>query len=471
MKSRSVTLAILPTICLFSLSTGVLAQHGSVSFNNKGISVVFRILASSPNSSKQTFGGVFFTGQDEKEKTSRVHRVLADRANGAYFGYDVVIKSASQPGKFKVSVEPLSIKPPDTMGLSDLTSISLPKYPEDLIVADGDSIAIDVLVNPQTKVNIVDYIKITTKKPLGPDTTPIDVSETGAAGGSNSGMSGKQKTRDFTPNDVKLRLTSPSLLADGAISPLLGGQWEGIIEGTFLNIYIPGKGRVFFSLFPHQNPKFGKTAVVENNKIRFQVGDASYELVSEAPVVPGGGSWNLWMLHDADYRPDLSFSVEAAGHIEYGASNDVESVVKQEWRKSRLLPIRPPKVSEAVYQRWFDEVRYTMTDEENQAFAGLKTNEEREQFISAFWKRRDPTPETDRNEFREEYYSRLAFANQNFAFSSTPGYMTDRGRIFVMNGRPAEIQKTGSGEIWIYGNKSKYEFVEAAKSGDLRLKQ
>jgi len=68
------------------------------------------------------------------------------------------------------------------------------------------------------------------------------------------------------------------------------------------------------------------------------------------------------------------------------------------------------------------------------AFLQLQTNEEREQFIEAFWQRRDPTPDTVENEFKEEHYRRIAYANERFA-SGIPGWRTDRGRIYIIWGK------------------------------------
>ena len=69
------------------------------------------------------------------------------------------------------------------------------------------------------------------------------------------------------------------------------------------------------------------------------------------------------------------------------------------------------------------------------AFKRLQTDEEREQFIEQFWLRRDPTPDTVENEFKEEHYRRIAYANEHYA-SGIPGWKTDRGRIYIMY-RPA----------------------------------
>src|ERR1700721_624388 len=81
------------------------------------------------------------------------------------------------------------------------------------------------------------------------------------------------------------------------------------------------------------------------------------------------------------------------------------------------------------YKKWLEEeVPYIITDEERSAFLQLQTNEEREQFIEAFWQRRDPTPDTVENEFKEEHYRRIAYTNERFS-SGIPGWRTDRGRI------------------------------------------
>ena len=99
----------------------------------------------------------------------------------------------------------------------------------------------------------------------------------------------------------------------------------------------------------------------------------------------------------------------------------------------------------AVYKKWLDEdVRYIITDEERAAFKQLSNDEERDNFIEAFWARRDPTPDTVENEFKEEHYARIAYANEHFA-AGIPGWKTDRGRIDIMYGKPDEIDSHPSG--------------------------
>src|SRR5438105_9625638 len=145
-------------------------------------------------------------------------------------------------------------------------------------------------------------------------------------------------------------------------------------------------------------------------------------------------------------------------------------------------------------RKWLDEdVSYIITNEERAAFKALKTDEEREQFIEQFWLRRDPTPDTIDNEYKEDHYERIAYANERFA-SGIPGWKTDRGRIYILYGKPDEIESHPSGgtydrpieegggttstfpfEIWRYryiegiGNEVILEFVDTSMSGEYRM--
>ena len=97
------------------------------------------------------------------------------------------------------------------------------------------------------------------------------------------------------------------------------------------------------------------------------------------------------------------------------------------------------------YKKWLEEdVVYIITDEERKTFKNLSTDEEREQFIEQFWLRRDPTPDTVENEFKEEHYRRIAYANERYA-SGIPGWKSDRGRIYITYGPPDEIEEHPSG--------------------------
>src|ERR1700719_1400251 len=103
------------------------------------------------------------------------------------------------------------------------------------------------------------------------------------------------------------------------------------------------------------------------------------------------------------------------------------------------------KELETPYKKWLnEEVVYIITDEERKAFGRLQTDEERQQFIEQFWLRRDPTPDTEENEYREEHYRRIAYANDRFA-SGIPGWRTDRGMVYVKYGPADETEAHPSG--------------------------
>jgi GWxTD domain-containing protein len=152
------------------------------------------------------------------------------------------------------------------------------------------------------------------------------------------------------------------------------------------------------------------------------------------------------------------------------------------------------KELETPYKKWLNEdVAYIITDEERTAFKRLQTDEEREQFIEQFWLRRDPTPDTVENEFKEEHYRRIAYANDHYA-SGIPGWKTDRGRIYIMYGPADEIESHPSGgtyerppeegggetstfpfEQWRYryiegiGTNIVIEFVDTTMSGEYHM--
>ena len=98
-----------------------------------------------------------------------------------------------------------------------------------------------------------------------------------------------------------------------------------------------------------------------------------------------------------------------------------------------------------TYKKWLDEdVIYIINDEERKAFKQLSNDEERDQFIEAFWQRRDPTPDTEENEFKDEHYRRIEYANEHFA-AGIPGWKSDRGRIYIMYGPADEVESHPSG--------------------------
>ncbi|MBI2816816.1 MAG: GWxTD domain-containing protein [Acidobacteria bacterium] len=149
---------------------------------------------------------------------------------------------------------------------------------------------------------------------------------------------------------------------------------------------------------------------------------------------------------------------------------------------------------QGAFKKWLEEdVGYIITDEERKVFKTLQNDEEREQFIEQFWLRRNPDPESLDNDYKEEHYRRIAYANQHYP-SGIPGWKTDRGRIYIMYGPPDEIEAHPSGghyerpieegggststypfEQWRYryiegvGQNIVLEFVDPTMTGEYRM--
>ncbi len=132
-----------------------------------------------------------------------------------------------------------------------------------------------------------------------------------------------------------------------------------------------------------------------------------------------------------------------------------------------------------LYRSWLDDdVAYIITAPERGEFQSLQTDLERQRLIEQFWLRRDPTPKTVENEFKDEHYRRMAFANEHYG-TVIPGWKTDRGRIYITFGPPDEIESGNNSahpfERWRYrfiegiGNNVDFEFLDTAMSGEFHL--
>ena len=145
----------------------------------------------------------------------------------------------------------------------------------------------------------------------------------------------------------------------------------------------------------------------------------------------------------SDKSSKTDAKVPAASQEQAGQKDPLQRPLSEKQQKQQQKALKQ-EVSK-VYKKWLDEdVRWIITDEERAAFKQLSNDEEREQFIEQFWLRRDPTPDTAENEYKEEHYRRIAYANEHFA-AGVQGWRTDRGRIYIMYGKPDEIDAHPSG--------------------------
>jgi len=108
--------------------------------------------------------------------------------------------------------------------------------------------------------------------------------------------------------------------------------------------------------------------------------------------------------------------------------------------KPRKIKAEPKK----AFVNWISDVAPILTDDERAAWKKLQTDEEREKFIAIFWGQRDPDPDTEENEYKDEYYERIAYADEHFS-SGKPGRLTDRGLIYIKYGKPDEVESHPAG--------------------------
>src|SRR6476659_1522145 len=199
--------------------------------------------------------------------------------------------------------------------------------------------------------------------------------------------------------------------------------------------------------------------------------------------------------------PSLSLGLLLTVNPSYAAKNKDKNAQGRETvakplteKEKRKREEKLRKELETPYRKWLNEdVAYIITDEERTTFKRLSTDEEREQFIEGFWLRRDPTPDSIENEFKEEHYRRIAYANEHYA-SGIPGWKTDRGRMYIMWGPADEVESHPTGgtydrpmdegggstttypwETWRYrymegiGENVIWEFVDPSGSGEYHL--
>ena len=520
MRTKGSTRWPLIIVLLLAAAAAVASQEGQ-----KGQTIVpmksgfFVAFTTTPDASAASAGGWSRTFAEAYFESNTIRRVFIDSGGSLYFGYTLVVEPIASSRQFRVSVRPLS--PEDEQELRARKSFQTrrihPNYnsaalsraaaaPQ--IIADGDTFALDVLVNPETGDKITDFVTVSQSESR--------LRETSIA---------ESAPRDFTLEDVMLKMINYQLYVNGEL--VAGGKRSGAAAGPVIWFHLTERGRFIFSLRPHEGYDFQKIGTIEHNKMKFTLNNDRYEWVSDVPIVDTGGPWNLYVLHDPNYVPDSFFlGVKGAAAARPKSTNVYSSVA--EAQRTMRLPKRPVATSlespsgssrkeepderespgarliigaasrvenllptaaghpaqeglRQVYAKWLSEdIVYIITPEEARAFKMLKTDEQRETFIEQFWLRRDSDPSTKDNEYRRQHYARIAHANENFSFNDVAGWKTDRGRIYIIYGKPDEVEQFPSGERWLYKNRQppgssssslQVEFVDLKGNGEYRLQK
>ena len=218
-----------------------------------------------------------------------IHRVITDAEQNVVFGYDLWVSADPLTKKFSLAVLPadeafrrsfLKDFTPPRPGSAFAT---FPKSTTPQTLDDGDAVSLDLLVNAESGVKIVDVVSVTFDRSTLRDSHP------------------ESAPKDFTLDAVALGVKNYSLLINGN---LVNRSKSSIgCTGALLWLYVPERGRFIFSLVPREGYDFAKIAVLDENKIEFTVNGERYEWVSGASILPNGGTWNLWVLHDTGYTP------------------------------------------------------------------------------------------------------------------------------------------------------------------------
>jgi|RhiMethySRZTD1v2_1073278.scaffolds.fasta_scaffold03858_2 hypothetical protein len=225
-----------------------------------------------------------FTGENRI-----IHRVITDAQQNVVFGYDLWVSADPNTRKFSLAVLPADEAFRRTF-LKDYTPLrpngpfaTFPKSTTPQTLDDGDAVSLELLVNNESGVKIVDVVSVTFNR------ESLRESHLESA------------PKDFTLDAVELGVKNYSLLINGT---LVNKSKSTIgFTGTLLWFYIPDRGRFIFSLVPREGYEFAKIAVVDDNRIEFTLNNERYEWLSSESILPNGGTWNLWVLHDTNYTP------------------------------------------------------------------------------------------------------------------------------------------------------------------------
>ena len=220
-----------------------------------------------------------------------IHRVLTDADHRVIFGYDLIVNADPVAKRFSVGVLPADeafrrtfLK--ESAQPANGAFATFPHSAAQQLLDDGDAVSLELLANQDSGVKIVDVVRVSFDRSILMDR----LIETAP--------------KDFTLDAVALSIKGYQILIDGNVvgrsKPTVG------CTGSLLWLYIPERGRFIFSLVPREGYSFEKIGVLDDNRIEFVIDGERYEWVSGLPILPNGGTWNLWVLRDRKYTPLFS---------------------------------------------------------------------------------------------------------------------------------------------------------------------
>jgi hypothetical protein len=234
------------------------------------------------------------------------HRILEDTQQKRYFGYDLQVDAPGN-GWFPLKFKPLTV-PAATRKFFDIdsgwTEIPIPSVPAVMMVKDGETVALDLLVNPATGEKIVEYINV-------------------SSSGRTKTATASGPSKDVQIGDIQMSLMSPKLLVNGKSWEWNRGDSHGAANGAVLWLYVPDKGRFLISFTPHSALGFRQAGEARGSTMKFTWNGENYELQTAGNIVPAEGTWNLYVYQDSGYQP------EAHPPVLYGGGDKAEHLLRR----------------------------------------------------------------------------------------------------------------------------------------------
>jgi len=246
-----------------------------------------------------------------------IHRLMWDRRQRIYFGYDVAIEPLVEPNTYRMTFGELTLSSDDAHVLggdpSSWTPLPAPDWggPKVRTVRAGEVLALDLLTNSSTGQKIVDYVTVqgpSAKSQADPWHADF-IYETGAP-------------RDFRADDAALEIRLPEISVNGDLGTAAATTGV-VLYGTAVWFYLPARGRFILSLTPHPELGFRSAGEIRGSALTFTEGNDTFNLISSGRIAPGSGPFNLYVLHDPAWKPPLA----GADSAQWGSADRLDQLI------------------------------------------------------------------------------------------------------------------------------------------------
>jgi hypothetical protein len=239
------------------------------------------------------------------------HRYFYDEDKAVYFGYDLLLELDSQTSSYRIrffelGIGPLDVVPrPARYDPSAWKKLSLPSLPAARTVQPGDTIPVDLWVDPATGQKLVDNVRIQTTPQFLQVNQRIIQSMTTLRGGAGPPQRSiptvSGAARSFSAEDSEMRLAQPRITVNGVVQESTGRTANA--GGTLIWFHLPKRGRYILSLAPRPELGFVKAGEVRGGAITFTLDKDEFLLESPIAIASGSAPYILYVLHDAEWEP------------------------------------------------------------------------------------------------------------------------------------------------------------------------